>query len=742
MSKKKNLIRYSVIAGIFIIAVFIYGGRLLNMQIANAEQYQRPVSIIAYRESFVIPAIRGEIFDRYGVPLVTNQHIFTLTVDGAKIPKAGRFSPLADTEHILNLINLIYLHGGEIVPHKLPVIAIANENGIRYSYNMETSNRNFIRFLDDNEMPPSISADELVSRLSAKYRLDELMPPEERDYELFLTVLGICYDIDREKIVPNQNRFLISENISEALIKAVSENAHNYRGAEIIQDFQRIYHVPHSAPHLIGRVGQITAEQWPRYKEMGYPMNAKVGLNGVEAAFEEYLRGWDGLLWRAYDREGNIIEESYVNPHTGIEQKPIPGKNVYLTIDIKLQQVAEYSLPKTINRIHAEAAKTPNPEINGADAKAGAVSIINLRGEVLALATYPSYNLETFNEDFAELREREEDSPMTNRALQGRYAPGSVFKVVTSIAALGSNHLRTDEHIFTRGIYTQYEGYQPACWRWHLFGGSSCHGSINVGEALKVSCNYFYFVVAERMAAASPGDIQVLNSYAHRLGLGVRTGVEVGEERGVTASRAHSVANAGTWRPGDTLQSAIGQSDYLFTPIQMATMLGTVLNGGTRYENRLLLYVKEYGSDDIYYAPEPKIADHIDISPEHLNVVKTGMNEVTDTGGTAAVLFRDLPGLTTGGKTGTAQVGASKSPNATIVLFAPYSEPEISLSVVIENGRHGTWAGFTAEDIFAYYFNYKTFNESLDRLDIPDEPEDSESDLESESDGFGRFDDE
>jgi penicillin-binding protein 2 len=424
--------------------------------------------------------------------------------------------------------------------------------------------------------------------------------------------------------------------------------------------------------------------------------------------------------------DGNIISESYENPDNGRLHEPIPGKNVYLTIDIKMQQVAEYSLEKNIRRINA-LASTRNygdPSVNGADAYAGAAAIINPNnGEVLALPTYPSYNLATFNEDFEELRKLEKESPFTNRALEGLYAPGSVFKIATSVAALCSGNLTTTEKIYDAGKYTQYTGYQPACWRYNA-NGRSC-GTIAVHEALKVSCNYFYFVVSERMAENN--DIKVLNSYAQRLGLGVHTGVGVGEKKGVLASLEHRIANASTWYPGDTLQSAIGQSYYAFTPIQMATLLGTVLNSGTRYETRLLLYVKEYGSDDIYYAPEPVIADQIEIAPDHFNAVKRGMNEVTEAaGGTGATLFKELPGLTTGGKTGTVQIRASESSNATIVAFAPYEEPELSMSVVIERGSRGTWAGFVAEDVFAYYFGYKSFNQSLD---LPDEIEEDMQEL-------------
>ena len=706
MTKKRSFIRYFVVIGIFIAAIFMYGGRLLNMQIANATQFQPQRSEIFRTERLVIPAVRGEIFDRNGIPLVTNRLIYNITVNGARFPRTR--NQLADTEHLINLVRLIKLYGGEVVPHTLPVISIDGAGGTqRFTYSMaalqnETARDAFYRFLSANTIPQHISANDLMSRLAARYGLDELMPPEERDNELFMAVLGICYELDRRSIIPHRTSFAISTDISDMLVKAVRENSHDFPGVEITKEYSRIHHVPHSAPHLIGRIGRIQPHQWPRFRELGYPMDALVGQSGAEAAFEHFLRGWDGIRLRHFDIYGNIIGEEYY-------REPIPGKNVYLTLDIKLQQVAEHSVRQTIKRIREYGEASERPMENGADASAGSTAIIDPNtGQVLALATYPSFNLATFNEDFAELN-RHPGRPQLNRALQGQYPPGSVFKIVTSIAALSSGHLTTTELIEDRGVFTQYQQFQPRCWRW-VRHRLTC-GNINVSRALQVSCNYFYFVVGRRMAADN--DIALLNSYARRMGLGVHTGVGFGEVSGMIASRANRTARAGTWFPGDTLQAAIGQSDYMFSPIQMSVMLGTVLTGGTRYKTQLLLYVREFGADGIYYAPEPQIADQFEIAPEHLEAVKIGMRDVFELGGTAAVLFRDLPGLTTGGKTGTAQVQRSRSSHATIVAFAPFEEPELSMSVVIEHGARGTWSGFVAEDVFAYYFGYKTFREAL-----------------------------
>ena len=714
MPKKTHFIRYFIIAAIFIIMVFIYGGTLLNMQIANADQHRIPERIVYRSEIITIPAVRGEIFDRYGVPLVTNEIVYNVIIDGRFFPRTRE--QLANIEYLVELIMLIQQHGDEIVPHNLPIRIIENTDGThRFSYTMARSqNRNFDRFLSDNGISQHISPGDLVNRLAAKYGLDYIMPPEERNPKLFLTVLGISYDLDRRRIIYHQNPFTISTDISERLFKVLRENAHNFRGVNIVTEYRRVYHFPHAAPHLMGRIGRIPQELWYRYQALGYPMDAIVGLNGVEAEFESFLRGWPGEKRRFFDSDGNIVDEEYIT-------KPIPGKNVYLTLDIMLQQVTEQSIERTVSRIQQYSQRFSVPEENGEDASAGAAVIKNPNtGEVLALATYPSYNLATFNEDWEELRDHP-DSPMLNRALQGLYTPGSVFKIVTSLAALSSGNVTIDERITDRGQFTEYESYQPMCWRFLMFR-QTC-GHINVSTALQYSCNYFYFVIGRRMSA--DGDIAILNSYARQMGLGVPTGIGLGERRGIIASRERSEARAGSWRPGDTLAASIGQSEYVFTPIQMAAMLSTVLTGGTRYETQLLLHVKEFGSDEIYYAPAPVAADHIEIQSDHLNAIKLGMRDVFEPGGTGAILFADMPGLTTGGKTGTAQIRPGVSPHATIVAFAPFEEPELSVSVVIEHGSRGTWAGFVAEDVFAYYFGYATFYELTD---FPAPPEEIEYD--------------
>ncbi|MCL2095567.1 MAG: penicillin-binding transpeptidase domain-containing protein [Oscillospiraceae bacterium] len=703
MPKKKFFIRYFLILAVFILAAVVYGAALLNLQFARAEEFLRRIRS-TYSVTFVIPAARGEIFDRNGEPLVTNKISYDIIIDGTKM--SGR-NIRDHAGKIIGLVEKIELFGGRTEPDSFPVILIEKNGAAEYSYSMElASNPNervrLDRFLarEENKLSPNISAEELAAFLTAKYRLDEHMPPETRDPAIFRKILGICYDFDRLNILAGDNKYKISSDINESLRTLIAENAANYPGAEIRRTYERVYHYPESMPHILGTIGQIPAGRQDWYLERGYELDAIVGRDGAERAFEEYLRGEDGIIERTYDQDNNIVNERFI-------KEPVAGKNIFLTIDIKLQRVAEYSLGKTIGRIHELAYTRDDPRRNGLDANAGAAAVTDPNtGEVLALATYPSYDISLYGEKYGEL-EADPDKPLFNRATMGLYAPGSVFKIATSVAALCSGDINPNTHILDRGKYTEYQDYQPECWRYSMYGVT--HGYINVGHALEVSCNYFYYTVGQRMG------INTLTRYSRLLGLGELTGIEIGETAGVLASREAKEASGGVWVGGDLLQASIGQSINQFSPLQTANMLATVVNGGDRYKCRLLSSVKEYGTDNIYYSPGSEIINSVDISAANLDAVASGMRNAIATG-TGAILFNRIP-VQVGGKTGTVQVAAGRSNDATFVAFAPYNNPRLSVSVVIEKGAHGSWAGFAAEDIIEYYFGYKTFEEAMD-MDI------------------------
>lgn len=687
MNKKGFLIRNTIVLFFFIIAIFLYLGRILNMQFANAEQYTRKVKT-TYTRKHTIPAMRGEIYDRNGVLLVRNRNVYKIRINGISFKRTGY------VQKIEELLALMDRCSQQPLPDSLPVTEITSQDGaVSYSYDMVPSSgsteRTWLdRYLVKNNLDTAISAQELISYFRTKFGLQNYSGTDLR------RIIGICYDFDRQNILAG-NIYVFASDVNMMTVSSIKENSHNFPGVEVLLGWEREYMYPDCAAHIIGTTGKIIKENYEKYKDNGYAMDAVVGRSGVEQAFEEYLRGIDGVIELTYDQDGNVVSEEY-------EKEPVAGKNVYLTIDIKLQQVAERSIENTIERIHDIAAGEKKP-FSGEDANAGSAVLVNPdNGEIYCLATYPSYNINTYKTDYQSLLD-DPRKPLVNRALGGEYPPGSIFKINTALAALCEGVITPSEEIYDKGIYTKYSDYQPRCW---LYASTKrSHGNENVSRAIRDSCNYFFYTVSERMT------IEKLNEYSRRIGLGVNTGIELGETKGILASREYKEAHQGAWFEGDLLQAAIGQSDNAFSPLQMAQMISTVLSDGNRYAMHLLLKVEEYGSGTPVKQSQRTVLDTTNISDATFNAIKNGMSDVIESG-TAKSLFKSFD-LKIGGKTGTAQIRKDQSNLGTFVCFAPFKQPEVAMSVVIERGSKGTYAGFVAEDVLYYYFGYRTYEEAM-----------------------------
>ena len=261
-------------------------------------------------------------------------------------------------------------------------------------------------------------------------------------------------------------------------------------------------------------------------------------------------------------------------------------------------------------------------------------------------------------------------------------------------------NLKTNEIIEDEGVYKYYADYQPTCWIWNEY--QLTHGKQNVTLALENSCNFFFYEVGRRMG------IDTLGKYANKFGLGEKTGIELGEETaGHMASPEYKkqvVSNVTSqdWYGGDTLQAAIGQSYSLFTPLQLANYAATIANGGTRYKVNLVKSVRSSVDGSVVKEFSPEVVERVDMDADVLNAVKQGMKKVVDEG-SAAEVFANY-GIQVGGKTGTAQVGDGSN-NAVFIAYAPFDDPQIAVSVVLEHGVRGTNAAQVAKDIFDKYFN-------------------------------------
>ena len=478
---------------------------------------------------------------------------------------------------------------------------------------------------------------------------------------------GVLYELYLRQHSISNTSYVFARGVDITFITKVREGGLD--GVRIETATARRYET-HYAAHVLGYTGAITEASKDRYKELGYPMNATVGRDGVELAFEERLHGASGTRLMEKDVDGNIISQEW-------QTEPEPGENAVLTIDIALQSTTEDLLAQY-------AAQQEEP--GGL-----AAAVVDMTGGVLALASYPSYDMTTFWDDYADLANDTDGRPLVNRAVKGLYSPGSTFKMLTAVAALSTGTISTTDKVECTGKYTYYTSPQPRC---AVYPGR--HGYDNVTKAITDSCNVFFFDVGRRTGIAT------LDKYAEQFGLGQYTGVELAEEQGTVAGPETSARFDQPWYDGDTLNAAIGQGNHQFTPLQLANYVATLVNGGNHYQCHLL---KEYKSSDysqVTEAYEPKLLNTIDIEPQHLSAIMKGMYDLSKTARMVPA-FSSLP-VSVGCKTGTAEV-ATKAANAVFVCFAPYEDPQVALCLVAEQGESGRTLASVAGGILAQYFS-------------------------------------
>jgi len=503
-------------------------------------------------------------------------------------------------------------------------------------------------------------------------------------------VAGVLYELYlRSKEISSWPPYVFAEDVDIDFISRVKELSLN--GVIIEATTVRQYHTPYAA-HLLGRVGLMNEQEVEYYTNLDadgdgvadYNQNDTVGKEGVELAFESYLRGVAGVRAVERNTNGKIVSEEWLS-------EPEPGDNVVLTLDIGLQAQVENTL----------AAGLPNLESKESEGAACVVLDVNT-AEVLAAASYPTFDLSTYSADYSE-NAGNPLKPFLNRALNGTYAPGSTFKMVTAVAALEEEIITPRTQIRDEGRYTYYPGTAPQCWIYRQKGRT--HGLQTVSEAIMNSCNYFFFEVGRQLG------ITRLTDYATRFGLGQKTGLELSEKAGVMAGPEYTKSMGGTWYDGSTLSVAIGQESSQFTPIQLANYIATLVNGGTRNATHLLKEVKSSDFSQILHTYSAEPLSTIEISDKNLDAVKAGMLMLT-TEGSVAKYFRGLD-VKVGAKTGSAQVSADSESNAVFVCFAPYEAPEIAIAMVVEHGGGGSDLGALAADILSYYFSAQETREEV-----------------------------
>ena len=652
--------RVMILLGVFAAFLLLFGAVLYDAQILHGSE-NRARSISSNATSEVVPASRGIITDRNGKVLVSNRLAYTLVFD-----RSGFTDDAALNDAILRLIRLCQ-ETGTGWNDTLPI----RQTGSFVRYTNDRS-ESFSKYLEDNKLTVTAAGRQLIAELRELYHVDESL--SEKDARL---VVGVRYELH------SRDSYTFAEDVSSEVLSLITDG--RYEGVSIHTASARVYNTTLAA-HILGTIGPIWQEEWSSnektgyvgYADKGYSMNDLVGKDGVEKAFEEYLRGTDGRRLITTDEGGKLTGELYT-------REPQPGGTVALTLDIDLQADVERALAETITGMIDEDSNE----------RGGAAAVVSVgSGEVLALASYPTYDLSTFNEDYEELV-ADERLPMFNRATQGIYAPGSTFKMCTAVAALESGIITPSSIIQDRGIYTYYRDPQPMCWVYRQ--GGSTHGRINVTQAITESCNYFFYEVGRLTG------IRTLDSYASQFGLGQSTGIEIGDSSGVLASPEWADSHNQEWTDGQTITAAIGQSYNLFTPLQLANYIATLVGGGEHYQAHLLKNVKEYDNSRLLYVYDGEPLNTVEMSDSTIEAVTKGMHELTVSGG-VAFAFRDCV-VSAGAKTGSAQVGTDIA-NGVFVAYAPYEDPEIAVAIVIEKGGSGAALATTAVEIINSWFSH------------------------------------
>ena len=653
-------------------AIFgLYALRLIFLQLVHGEEYAaRATSTTEYR--FNVTAARGDIVDSAGRRIATSTTCYNVVLSRLLIGSNDLNETIRSAVEILQA-------GGESWNDTL-LIGYADGAG-HYAFtgaaDSERDQNAIAAVKEALGLQQYATADDVMERIVAEYELEGYDSTWQR------ILGGIRYQMEQEAF-SNVNNFTLAENVSDRTVATVKEHSLTLPGVEIAETSVRSYTDGTILPHVLGRVGKITAEMWRvtdengqttyPLRDRGYAMNDVIGISGLESAYEEQLRGQDGVETITRDSDGVIID-------TSITTEPQPGKTVMLTVNSEFQKAVDEALARNVQQI----AATYN-----VDASAGAVVVIDVKnGGILACSNYPSYDQNLYSTQYSTYS-ADPGLPLYNRALQGLYTPGSTYKPSVAVAALLSGIIDRNSTVYCNGVYNYFSDYHPRCTR----HGHS--GDIDVVTAIKWSCNIFFYDVGRRTTS------DVYDDYAHRLGLGTPTGVEVSESTGRLTTKEDANYTASL-----EVQAAIGQGNTVVTPVQLATYAATIANKGVRYRTHFVKALLDTNTGEVLEETAPEIVEIIPNDGGAFDIVEEGMVGAAQT----VAGLANYP-YTIACKTGTPQrseyrlVNGRRQyyTNSTIIAYGPVEDPQIAVGIVVEYGGGGSRTGELVADIFNAYF--------------------------------------
>ena len=693
-------LRARILLGLFAFIMVLYAMRLFNLQIISTDGNTDNTTY--YTTVTTVRAARGDILDRNGKVLVGNRASYDLVFNHFVIKSADNRN-----EYLYTLLKKCEELGVEHQDH-LPVTTTRPFEYTLSDYSTAWQGY-YQNYMSDRSWDPDVTAPLLIEKMRTLYAI-----PAEWTEEEARAVIGLRYEFDLRGVTKLPSYVFISDVDSENLAAILELNT---PGLMVESSTVREYHTTYGA-HILGYMGAMTDAEWQENQKLGYSMDADVGKSGFEQAFETYLHGIDGQRLDKVTKEGTIVSQQYLEG-----KEPVAGNNVETTIDIDLQKVAEDALAKRMKELTDPNINTGG-EGEGIDAQGAAVVVMKVKtGEILACASYPTFNLATMKEDWDAINS-DDPKPLFNRAFGATYAPGSTYKMCTLVAAMENVYGPTNpkagqpiyapgETIFDTGVFSHddFPDFHPTC----LFYSSSygSHGDLTAQDALKVSCNLFFYELGYRMT------IDMMDETAKGFGLGEPTGIELTEKVGWRANEASKKASYknsadAAWNGGDRVLCAIGQSENRFTPLQLAVYTCTLANQGTRYRATFLNRVTSSDYRTLVYSNSPEVVSKMNISDTTYNTYVDGMRRVvTMIGGTATTCFggpkdednTQWPSkITVCAKTGTAQHSSGGSDHGVFVCFAPMDDPQVAIAIFGEKTAHGSSMAPVAEPILKAYF--------------------------------------
>mgnify|MGYP004461035413 FL=1 len=664
--------RMMVLIGAACVLMALYGLRLIFLQLVKGEDFKaQATNTTDYK--FTVTAARGDIVDSKGSRIATS-------ITGYNVVLNKLLMGDQDLDAMLQKIVELLRENGESWNDTL-LIGQPDAAG-NYTFTAEqgsSKDQKALSAMKENlGLQQYATANDVMEKLVEDYSLSDVSPEWQR------VLGGIHYEMQLQAF-SNVNNFIMAENVSEKTVATIKEHSLSLPGVEIVETSTRSYEQSTVLPHVLGRVGKITAEKWKvtdengqvtyPLREKGYNMNDIIGISGLESAYEDELRGKDGVETITRNSDGVIV-------NTALTTVPEPGHTVQLTIDSSFQKAVDKALAENIDMIN-RVYNTGNMK-----AAAGAAVVLDVKdGSVLAASNYPSFDQNLYATQYSEYSS-DASLPLFNRALQGLYTPGSTFKPAVAVAALDSGLINQYSTVFCNGVYTYYKGYSPRCTR----HGHS--GNIDVVTAIKWSCNIFFYDVGRRLTS------DVYDAYAYKLGLGQRTGVEVSEALGHLTTK-----NDSNYIDSLDIQAAIGQGNTVVTPIQLATYAAALANNGVRYRTHFVKAILDSNTGEVLKETQPEVMDVIEDTGNTFELVRQGMKQVpsTITGKISSYPYAIAC------KTGTPQRSETYAPgkhylNAMMIAYLPADDPQIAIGITIEYGGYGARTGDLVVDIANAYF--------------------------------------